>query len=306
MNIHVPQSDDRLRRELVARLRGFQAPATAEGVHNHARNLFSYCALKRERLAAIKLPHPLIGIVLRGRKEVWLGDVAQAFGPGSVIVLPRNVAMNVVNVPGETGVYESLILEVPVLPEAVPPLSLAERRGREQMSRAFGVTLSDDLVEGLCHAATMIRSEAMREVVQALRLSEVLTLLRPLPEARALFTQALRDEVAWLIGSAPTEDWTVERVAKAVGLGASTLRRRLALEGSSFRAVLRRERLRAGQAAIAAGGSSLSAAEAAGYASRSHFARRYRESFGTTPSGRGRESDGLNKMIVTPAKAGAP
>jgi AraC-like DNA-binding protein len=224
--------------------------------------------------------------VLRGRKEVWLGDVAQAFGPGSVIVLPRNVAMNVVNVPGETGVYESLILEVPVLPEAVPPLSLAERRGREEMSRAFGVTLSEDLVEGLCHAATMIRNEAMSEVVQALRLSEVLTLLRPLPEARALFTQALRDEVAWLIGSAPTEDWSVERVAKAVGLGASTLRRRLALEGSSFRALLRQERLRAGQAAIAAGASSLSAAEAAGYASRSHFARRYRESFGTSPSGR--------------------
>ncbi|WP_368904456.1 AraC family transcriptional regulator [Taklimakanibacter lacteus] len=44
--------------------------------------------------------------------------------------------------------------------------------------------------------------------------------------------------------------------------------------------------MRAGQAAIAKGASSLSAAEAAGYASRSHFARRYRESYGTSPSGR--------------------
>lgn len=166
------------------------------------------------------------------------------------------------------------------------PLSLAERRGREQISRAFGVTLSDDLVEALSHAATVIRSQEMSEAVQALRLSEVLTLLRPRPEARALFTQALHDEVAWLIGSAPTEDWTVERVAKAVGLGGSTLRRRLAAEGSSFRALLRQERLRAGQLAIAAGASSLSAAEAAGYTSRSHFARRYRESYGRSPSGR--------------------
>jgi len=69
MNIHQTSPGDHLRRRLLARLEGFRAPA-GSGVHSHARNLFSYCALKRERLAAIKLPHPLIGIVLRGRKEV--------------------------------------------------------------------------------------------------------------------------------------------------------------------------------------------------------------------------------------------
>jgi AraC-like DNA-binding protein len=110
-----------------------------------------------------------------------------------------------------------------------------------------------------------------------------------------LFLAPLNDEVAWLIASAPTQDWTVERVAKEVGLGASSLRRRLAAEGTSFRTILRRERLRAGQSALAAGASSVTAAEAAGYVSRSHFARRYRESFGTTPSGRPRS--------VIPAKA---
>lgn len=287
MNIHQSPPGDRLRRRLLARLEGFRAPA-ASGVHNHARNLFSYCALQRERLAAIKLPNPLIGIVLRGRKEVWLGDVSQAFVPGSVIILPRNVAMDVVNIPGDSGVYESLILEVPMLPDGVPPLTLAERLGREAISRAFGITLTDDLVEALGHAATTIRVEEMSETVQALRLSEVLTLLRPFPEARALFSAPLREEVAWLISSAPAQEWSVARVAREVGLGASTLRRRLAQEDSSFRAILRQERLRAGQAALATGASSLGAAEAAGYASRSHFARRYRQSFGVTPSGRAR------------------
>lgn len=113
MNMHIPNPDERLRAELVARLRSFQAP-NPDGVHNHARNLFSYCALKRERMASIKLPHPLIGIVLRGEKQVWLGDVSQSFRPGSVIVLPRNVPMDVVNIPGDAGIYESLILEVPI------------------------------------------------------------------------------------------------------------------------------------------------------------------------------------------------
>ena len=295
MDTHSLEPQDRLRQQLLARLRGFLAPASS-GVHNHARNLFSYCALERERLAAIKLPHPIIGIVLRGRKEVWLGDVSQTFLPGSVIVLPRNIPMDVVNIPGDSGIYESLVLEIPMLPEGVAPLTLAERRSREETSRAFCVALSDDLVEALSHAATMIRNEAMSEAVQALRLKEMLTLLRPLASARALFLAPLNDEVAWLIASAPTQDWTVEQVAKEVGLGASSLRRRLAAEGTSFRTILRRERLRAGQSALAAGASSVTAAEAAGYVSRSHFARRYRESFGTTPSGRPRP--------VIPAKAG--
>jgi len=285
MNIHRPIPDDRLRERLLARLRGFRAPGAA-GVHNHARNLFSYCALERERLAAIKLPHPLIGIVLRGKKEVWLGDANQVFEPGSVIVLPRNIPMDVVNLPEDNGIYESLILEVPELPDGVAPLSLAERRAREKASNGFGVALSDGLVEALSHAASAITHDETSETVKTLRLSEVLALLRPLPAARALFYARLSDEVAWLIASAPSQDWTVSRIAEEIGLGASTLRRRLTAEGCSFRMILREARLNLARSALAAGASSVTAAEAAGYISRSHFARRYRESFGTTPSGR--------------------
>ena len=285
MNIHRPIPDDRLRERLLARLRGFRAPGAA-GVHNHARKLFSYCALERERLAAIKLPHPLIGIVLRGRKEVWLGDANQVFEPGSVIVLPRNIPMDVVNMPEDNGIYESLILEVPELPEGVAPLSLAERRAREKASNGFGVALSDGLVEALSHAASAITHDETSETVKTLRLSEVLALLRPLPAARALFYARVSDEVAWLIASAPSQDWTVSRIAEEIGLGASTLRRRLTAEGCSFRMILREARLNLARSALAAGASSVTAAEAAGYISRSHFARRYRESFGTTPSGR--------------------
>jgi AraC-like DNA-binding protein len=295
MDIHRINPEDRLRQRLLGRLRGFRAPGAA-GVHNHARHLFSYCARERERLAAIKLPHPLIGIVLRGRKEVWLGDANQIFMPGSLIVLPRNIPMDVVNVPEENGIYESLVLEVPELPQGVQPLSLAERRSREKSSNTFGVALSDDLVEALSHAATAINDDEMSDQVKALRLSEVLALLRPLPEARALFYARLSDEVAWLVASAPSQDWSVRRIAEEVGLGASTLRRRLSAEGCSFRMILREERLRLARSALAAGASSVTAAEAAGYISRSHFARRYRESFGTTPSGRARS--------VIPAKAG--
>lgn len=288
MSIHYNSSDDAyLGSMLVERLRPMMAPDGTAGRYAHGQQLFSYCSMDRERLKAIELSCPLIGILLRGRKEVWLGDTTQFFEPGTVFVLPARVQMDVVNIPaGPTSSYESLLLEVPALPGGVAPLTGTEKSIIRDGNRQFRIPLDPDLVHALVHAATAIGSETLGEAVKAVRLMEVLTLLRPSAAARPLFQVSLAEEVAWLIGSAPSEEWTVERVADHIGLGASTLRRRLAVTGSSFRNVLRAERLRAGQAALASGASSFAAAEAAGYASRSHFARRYKESFGQSPSGR--------------------
>ncbi|MBP1859981.1 helix-turn-helix domain-containing protein [Rhizobium herbae] len=288
MNIHYKSSDDaHLRSMLVDRLRPMMAPNRTAGRYAHSNRLFSYCSIDRERFRAIELPCPIIGIMLRGYKEVWLGDTTHVFEPGTVFVLPGRVPMDVVNIPaGLTSGYESLLLEVPALPAGMTPLTAGEKTSIRDGDRQFRVPLDLDLVNTLAHAATAIASEALGKAVKAVRLMEVLTLLRPIPAARPLFEASLPDEVAWLIGSAPSEAWTVERVAEHLGLGASTMRRRLAAEGTSFRTIVRVERLRAGQSALASGASSFAAAEAAGYASRSHFARRYRESFGQPPSGR--------------------
>jgi len=288
MNIHYKSTDDaHFRSMLVERLRPMMAPHGTAGRYAHGNRLFSYCSIDRERFRAIELPCPIIGIMLRGLKEVWLGDTTHVFEPGTVFVLPGRVPMDVVNIPsGPTSSYESLLLEVPALPAGMAPLTGSEKTSLRDGDRQFRVPLDPDLVDTLIHAATAIASEVLGEAVKAVRLTEVLTLLRPLPAARPLFEASLPDEVAWLVGSAPSEAWTVERVADHLCLGASTLRRRLAAEGTSFRAIVRAERLRAGQSALAAGMSSFAAAEAAGYASRSHFARRYRESFGQSPSGR--------------------
>lgn len=286
MNMHYQSSDDaNLRSMLVERLRPMMAPRGTAGRYAHGRQLFSYCSIDRERLKAIELPRPLLGILLRGIKEVWLGDTMHLFEPGTVFVLPAGVRMDVVNVPaGSNAPYESLLLEVASLPAGMPPL-IGRPDGPKDGDR-FRVPLDSDLVDALVHAATAIASDAMSEAVKTLRLTEVLTLLQPQAAARPLFATSLAEQVAWLIRSAPSEAWTVDRAAERLGLGASTLRRRLAAEGGSFRQILRHERLTAGQRAIAAGASSLAAAEAAGYSSRSHFARRYRENYGTSPTGR--------------------
>ncbi|KQV40791.1 MULTISPECIES: helix-turn-helix domain-containing protein [unclassified Rhizobium] len=287
MNLHLPiDNEAQLRSALVERLRSMRAPPGTAGRYDHGRQLFSYCSLDRERLKAIELPSPIIGIILSGRKEVWLGDTPHLFEPGTVFVLPARVPMDVVNIPaGLTSSYESLLLEVPSLPSGVAPIFRNETIGGSDDGRTFRVPLNTDLVDSLVHAATAIWGQAL-DAIKTVRLLEVLTLLRPIAAARPLFETDLSQKVAWLIGSGPSEDWTVERVATRLGLGASTLRRRLSAEGTSFRAVVRSQRLQAAQTALASGASSLAAAEAAGYASRSHFARRYKESYGMSPTGR--------------------
>ncbi|MBP2158135.1 MULTISPECIES: helix-turn-helix domain-containing protein [Asticcacaulis] len=258
-------------------------PSARSGFNSHARHLFSYCAFDRERIASVRMKHPSILVVLQGCKEVWVGGRAQAFGPGAVFVLPPDLDMEVINIPGDDGqcLYEAMIMEVPALPAGIAPVVEAAAPVLD-----FGVKPGSDLMEALIHAATVIADHGQSEVLKALRMAEVLTLMRPYPAARCLFHVGLADQVAWLIASQPSRAWTVPDVAGRLGLGASTLRRQLAAAGTSFRAIVARERLRAGRDAIQSGALSIAAAEAAGYASRSHFARRYREHFGTTPTGR--------------------
>ena len=270
----------------VRRLRAL-VPTPVAGFNSHARHLFCYCSLDRERIAAIRMAHPSIVIVLQGSKEVWVGDHVQVFAAGSVFVLPGGLALDVVNIPGTTGacVYEAMIVEVPGLPAGVPPLT-PEERSLSITAPVFGITPGEDLIEALVHAATAIADGRQGETLKALRLAEVLTLMRLFPAARPLFAASVSDNVAWLIRGAPAETWTVAGVAAQLGLGASTLRRQLAEAGTSFRAILARERLKVGRDALEAGALSVAAADAAGYASRSHFSRRYRQHFGTSPTGR--------------------
>lgn len=286
MNLIVTQRFPDFSRRLLDRLRPMVAGKLEPGMNAYAEQLFIYCCFDREKVKALELDCPMVCIVLHGQKEVWLGDRTQVFPAGSVFVLPGGVPMDVVNIPDEAnGLYVALRLDVPSLPEGIAPLSATERmEGGEAGS--FGLPLSENLVEALCHAATTIADGTIGETIKRLRMTEVLALLRPLPEARMLFRQSLSEEIAWLIATAPSEPWSVADVAEQLGIGASTLRRRLSSEGASFRAILRRERLKAGQNAISSGASSIAAAEAAGYASRSHFSRRFRETFGTSPTGR--------------------
>jgi AraC-like DNA-binding protein len=288
-----------LRRQLLDRLRPLATPpgrpAKDPGLHNFtrkeaSRQVFTYCCFAAERLAQVTIARPLIGIVLSGEKEFWLGERSQRFAAGEVFVSPGGATLDVVNIPDpRRGLYESLLVEVAGLPPAIaqlPDLPPVPRKSFE-----MGVTLTADLVDALAHAAATLASSDHAAILGEHRLAEVLMLLRADPAARPLFDVPLADRIRWMVAADPTRRWTAELLAGRLDMGASTLRRRLKQDGTSLRDVLAAARMHVAQDLLARGAASVTAAaEAAGYSSRSHFTRRFRSVYGSTPGERRKAS----------------
>ncbi len=292
LSVTCPDRD--LSSRLLAGLARFRATG-ARGPLRHDRNLFSYCAVERERFAEMQLGFPVLGIVLSGRKEVWRGEFGTVLTEGTVFVLPAESALTILNLPDERrGSYQSLVVRVepdmlarsglparlaarlPAGLEAAPALPAPEAVSPE-------IRLTPHLVETLLHAASDIGEGAADQVIRRSRLTELLALLAEDPAGRPLFALSLRDRLELVFAEDLARPWTAPAVARRLGLSESTLRRRLAGVGTSFRAVLREARMNAAHRLLSEGYGSQQAGLAVGYASRAHFARHVREAFGANP-----------------------
>ncbi|MBB6464386.1 helix-turn-helix transcriptional regulator [Aminobacter carboxidus] len=256
--------------------------ARGPGLHTFARQLFSYCCIERERLVSVVSEMPRIGIVLSGEKEFWLGDAGQRFVAGDVFVLPAGTAFDAVNIPSEaSGLYESLLVEITQVPKWVQEMPGA----RPVAGFDLRVPLSQELVDALGHAAISLSGSDHAAALAGHRLAEVLILLRKMPVAQPLFAQSLAERAAWLVARAPAKRWTAEEIGRELGVGASTLRRKLVEAGTSLRGVQASARMQLAHEMLVRGeGNITDAANAAGYASRSHFARRFQAVYGASPA----------------------
>jgi AraC-like DNA-binding protein len=283
-------TEETLRLALLARLARLRAPPGVSGASPlgapGAATVFGYCVYTRERIRRARLEHPAIVVVLSGTKELWRGDACERMAAGAPFVIPGGVELDLVNVPDpRTGRYESICITVDAdLRQALRP-SVGRERVVAGGAHGSAIALTPDLVEAYGHAAAALSDSRHAADLARHRILEILLLVREAPAARALFAATLAERAESVVRGDLARAWRVEDVAAALGLGASTLRRRLKASGTSFRDVVLAARMAEAGALLGARDYSVTqAAQAAGYASRSHFARRFRAAHGVAPS----------------------
>lgn len=285
-----PTDDWSLRQTLLARLSKLRSSGPV-GAHRYAGSdgggVFGYCRFARERIAQICLGEPLIVVVLSGAKELWVGEVCDHIRAGIPFVIPAGVTFDIVNVPdARSGRYESVAITIDA--ELRRSARRAATHGQARSDpNAIGreITLTPDLVEAFGHAATALLDPARAPALARHRILEILLLVMEAPAARGLFAATFRVKAEDIVRRHPARVWRVEQLAQEMGLGASTLRRRLAAEGGSFRELVLGARMDVAQDLLTHEAYTVAqAAQAAGYSSRSHFARRFRAAHGVRPS----------------------
>lgn len=245
-------------------------------------------ALKRVPI----LQHCLI-LVLEGAKELQ-GAAGPARVPaGSMLALPAGAAPTLFNDPDRrSGQYRAQVLAFdaglvtaffhdPPQPARLPLSSPAQGDPWRIL------TPPEALRDAFAHAGRAVGAGDVSDTLVRHRFQEVLL---GLAEQGVVWAPARGDTVAQrlrlLIAGRPGAPWSAADAAKAAGVSEATLRRRLAGEGTSFRDLLAEVRLSHGLMLLQTSRAGIAEiALACGYDSPSRFATRFRERFGTPPSG---------------------
>lgn len=228
----------------------------------------------------------LVGWVVTGRKRLIGARGELCFARGDAFLIPRATQWDVVNEAAPGGGYEARLMSV--APELVERFHqrFGQFSGLAPVQGCAGTRADDALVATLAHASSALQDAESSQAVQEHRALEVLLLLA---ERGLVFAppHALgwADRVQRLVGQRPQADWSVEAVARAFHVSASTLQRRLGEEGSSVSRCVREVRLETAMALLQ--GSELPVSLVAarcGYESHSRFTAAFKQRYGYAPS----------------------
>lgn len=257
---------------------------------------FLYSAINREKVRGLRTNQTSLCVILQGTKEIWQHGVKEEFGPGALIALPEGEEVDLVNVPKDAqNPFISLSLRIGN--EDVPSCGLAPIT-TNPLSR-FRVSQARHITSAILDAFEDLGARPSNVKLLEFRRKELLRILATDPIARCLFDRSIKQLLGRMIYGEPDRDWTVDIAAAEMGLGASTLRRKLHIDGTRFTHVLREQRLCVAQRVLSDGATVFEAQTASGFRSRSHFAKHFWNRFGASPS-RMRAADvSSSKLEVT-------
>jgi AraC-like DNA-binding protein len=251
--------------------------------------LSAFVARETETIQTISMPVAGLLVVVEGVKKVHWGGRTFVYRPGMAFALPAGTSIDVVNEPDpRSGIYRALFLGFSA--------ELLEDARRSWSSLAAGRRSIDPTVHitPALASAVIHTSEALAGVVQISALAteqRIREILLHLTECGAaplrpdVKTSSMTEAVRLTLRSAPAHPWTAAMVADALSASEPTLRRHLRQEGASFRQLLAEERMHTARSLLLEGRTNVAeAASIGGYASLSHFAKRFRSMYGSLPS----------------------
>jgi AraC-like DNA-binding protein len=230
---------------------------------------------------------PMLCHVRQGEKLVQSGEHSMQAGPQHLILFPAGQELSIANYPGKSGAYIADVISL--TPELLRNFRLRHGAAFDaQVNTSVKLCVPLDRHTALawdnllgCIAADAphaMRLHYTEGVLLALSLNGH---IGPLLTDRR---DPLAARVEQLLMLDPAANWTVMSVAERLHLGASTLRRQLADEGSSFSRILEQVRLGLALQWIQTSDRPIGEiAEASGYASASRFAVRFRQHYGLSP-----------------------
>jgi AraC-like DNA-binding protein len=253
---------------------------------------------RAQALRNIPIHQPVAVLVVSGHKRIVLGERSITVLPGQLLLLPGGCTVEIGNHPGDRGeAYLGLAITFPE--QSVEQFRRSYGRELPEHTQAlWSSTAPGDMVAALAQWVDWCLQHPVDPILARHRQVEILLLLARAGIAGNLLMNrdaTWHDRVAQLIALDPARDWSAGEVCRRLGIGESTLRRRLREEASSFRQVLEESRMIAALSLLQETFWPVGqVAEAVGYSSHSRFSERFKRRFGLSPIElkRTRESDG--------------
>ncbi len=254
-------------------------------------------------LRSLELHGPALAMVLGDKKSVSFEEKASLSASGNFFFIPQHLGIDVIPLSLSTSLHEVLILEFPATvlerfrqayPEQVrdktppPPAQTGSDIELE-------VLLFPDLAESVIHLIRSLTNENKTPASQSQHCSlhqhhlmEVLLLLLQ-SNVRSRVRQTIYPDFAtqirYLIRTNLASEWSLERLAQAMDISVSTLKRRLRSANVGYRQLLDEESMGRAKELLQQGNQNIAhIALACGYKSQSRFAARFRKYYGLSPS----------------------
>lgn len=233
------------------------------------------------RFRQFRIDEPAVILVRRGWKRVITDHQEIVAAPGEAVFVPQGLECVIVNGVGETGAYHAEALGLtPSLVAAYADPAVKPTTG------AVHIRPDGGFLDALARARqTIAEGASVQESIHRHVLGELVIRLQALGIG---LLPDMREHLVWriraLVRTDPAADWPAANVAGALAMSEQTLRRKLALLGTSLTEIIADVRMTTALALLQASELPINrVALDVGYGSASKFAARFRARFGLSP-----------------------